>query len=726
MKNKLLLLVLLLLPLVTFGQSGAAYDRKTNQYFANEFGMWTATLADCPRLAGAVSCSTGAGRTLTFTPQQYIVQGLNSFTPIANNIKVILDSDNSGAETVTLSSVNCPSGGTSCTAQATTTLAHARGAVVTTGTAGVNEAIYTATPTSGFVIINPLWPGITSYITNAFGNVNVMIIDFRAGSQTYYTWNGSNYTVVFSMGAGFGGAAPIGATYITQTPNATLSSEQALSLLATGLLKSTTGTGIVSIGAAGTDYENPLTFNSPITRATNTISCATCALTTTTLTASTGLTGGGDLSTNRTFAIDTAVVARKTDDLSVFASTTSAQLAGVISNETGSSLLVFNTSPTLVTPILGAASATSLTLTNQLTVANGGTSVTSLSDVLGTTNQITVTSGTARVIGGNVTLALTGPHNFTTLTTNGVLYGNSTSAVQATAQGASGSVLVGNAGVPSFSTTPTITTLTLTNPLAVASGGTAVASLSNILGTTNQVTVTGGTAAIIGGNATLSLPQNIHTGATPQFTRLGLGVAADANAPLIILAATNTLGTIQSKSATDLTNDYAQLQLIDNTAVAAGIGGMISFAGYYTGTTVREWAAIQGAKENATDSNYAGVIRFFTRTDGSAGFSAQERMRIASTGFVTPGADNTQDFGSSSLRWKTGYFGTSLGVGVTAPPATSAALEVNSTTGAVLIPRMTTTQRDALTPVNGMIIYNSTLGKFQGYEAGAWNNFSVL
>ena len=49
-----------------------------------------------------------------------------------------------------------------------------------------------------------------------------------------------------------------------------------------------------------------------------------------------------------------------TNPLSQFAATTSAQLAGVISDETGSGLLVFATSPTLVTPILGAATATSI------------------------------------------------------------------------------------------------------------------------------------------------------------------------------------------------------------------------------------------------------------------------------------------------------------------------------------------------------------------------------
>jgi hypothetical protein len=43
--------------------------------------------------------------------------------------------------------------------------------------------------------------------------------------------------------------------------------------------------------------------------------------------------------------------------LSQFAATTSAQLAGVISNESGSGLLVFNNSPALITPALGTPSA---------------------------------------------------------------------------------------------------------------------------------------------------------------------------------------------------------------------------------------------------------------------------------------------------------------------------------------------------------------------------------
>jgi hypothetical protein len=53
--------------------------------------------------------------------------------------------------------------------------------------------------------------------------------------------------------------------------------------------------------------------------------------------------------------------------LNQFAATTSAQLAGVISDETGSGALVFATSPTLTTPSIGAATGTSLTTTGSVT-----------------------------------------------------------------------------------------------------------------------------------------------------------------------------------------------------------------------------------------------------------------------------------------------------------------------------------------------------------------------
>jgi hypothetical protein len=49
-------------------------------------------------------------------------------------------------------------------------------------------------------------------------------------------------------------------------------------------------------------------------------------------------------------------------------------------------------------------------------------------------------------------------------------------------------------------------------------------------------------------------------------------------------------------------------------------------------------------------------------------------------------------------------------------------LEMKGTAGAITLHNLTTTQRDALTAANGMIIYNTTDSKVQVRESGSWNN----
>jgi hypothetical protein len=67
--------------------------------------------------------------------------------------------------------------------------------------------------------------------------------------------------------------------------------------------------------------------------------------------------------------------------ISALAATSSAELAGVISDETGTGALVFANTPTLVTPVLGAATATSIALPDVLlgsALATASTSATTI------------------------------------------------------------------------------------------------------------------------------------------------------------------------------------------------------------------------------------------------------------------------------------------------------------------------------------------------------------
>ncbi len=121
---------------------------------------------------------------------------------------------------------------------------------------------------------------------------------------------------------------------------------------------------------------------------------------------------------------------------------------------------------------------------------------------------------------------------------------------------------------------------------------------------------------------------------------------------------------------------------------------------------------------------------------------------------LNPGTDNTYTLGTAAKRWKNLYTnavsfadGTSqttaqpwrftnkdlyyaagnIGLGTTLPAA-SAILEAKSTTKGILIPRMTSTQRDAIlvsAAVNGLLIYQTNNSPGFYYYNNGWNPIGV-
>ena len=194
-----------------------------------------------------------------------------------------------------------------------------------------------------------------------------------------------------------GAVAPVGATYITQTANATLTNEQALDALASGILRVDTAAGVLTSLTASAGISDNLSDETgsgllvfgtlPAIVFPNTGVVLRDAgndhtwtiLTSQDFTANETLTvAPGDASRTITLSGDPTLVAGTMaitgGTLAQFAATTSAQFFGVIDDETGGTLVVGSAAPVFTTSIgLEAAGVLFTAADGVLTIAGVGT-----------------------------------------------------------------------------------------------------------------------------------------------------------------------------------------------------------------------------------------------------------------------------------------------------------------------------------------------------------------
>jgi hypothetical protein len=295
-----------------------------------------------------------------------------------------------------------------------------------TGTPGTSRNIIApgGSASRNWYLVNNASDG--SVVVKASATTGVTI---TAGASAVVYWNGSDYAF-----AGMNGPA-------SATDNAIARYDGTSGKL----IQNSAATIADSTGDITAGKYNKVTITAPATGSTLTVADGK------TLTASNTLTFTGTDGSSAAFGAG-GTIAYTQNNLSVFASTTSDQLRGVISDDTGTGSLVFATSPTLVTPNLGTPSAAVLTnatalplstgVTGTLPIANGGTALNSL----GTAGQV------LRVNSGATALeyASVGSGTITSVNVSGGSTGLTTSGGPITSSG----------------------TITLGGTLAIASGGT--------------------------------------------------------------------------------------------------------------------------------------------------------------------------------------------------------------------------------------------------------------
>lgn len=244
---------------------------------------------------------------------------------------------------------------------------------------------------------------------------------------------------------------------------------------------------------------------------------------------------------------------------------TLAATSGMDSSITQGSTLILSAGSNLTTTNNGSGGITvattatpTFTTINGLTITNNGTNTLSIAA------GKTLSANNSLIFSGidGTTLTFQGTDTYVGRATTDTFTNKTLAASSNTISGLTNTNLSGSAGITNANLANS--SLTITTSTGISGGGLVSlgsgltltnSGVTSLLGTSNQVNVSGAT-----GDVTLSLPQNIHTSATPTFSHLNLSNTANQ----LVLGTSNT-GTLSWSPTTTRT-----LTLPDGTDTLVG------------------------------------------------------------------------------------------------------------------------------------------------------------